>query len=547
MRHAWIASSGRALDVRIDEPAQGAGGVLIVLPPLGREAVVAFRTLRYLCIDAAQRGLVAVYASLTGEGDSSTMDTHLDPSSVWREDAAAVVDWARQAAPNRPVHVVAVRAAAGLIGDLTPRPGERRILWEGVSGSAYVRYHSRVRRLSIPMTTEHGLVELPGQFFTEQQADSVRTLAPPADPLPDGFVRWNESDPDVQIQLGLCSPHHVDIPYAAVRRLLQQIPVASPLPLPQDVREQEATVAGPDNARVTERHVTLEHGLTGILTIPHSPARAGLVLTASGAELQSGPGSLWAKVARRLAAEGVMTLRADRRTLGDDTVVSVPHEARPYTADAVTDVANAIDYVRDVCGGPVAAAGVCAGAWAGLNAARLTALDLCVPVNPLTWVTEFSLFNEDYYEQLFRAEADVDARQLVGPAPASPWKDSFSAAQLIAKRKLLNHLPGLKDLIRGRPDPQGARPSDLLLEIPGHTKIHLVMGAYEFQGLPERSVLTGRQRPVPNLNLSRIDIDHSLLSARAQAAFGDLLQRILSDWLPPSSGTPGRLAPSRQP
>lgn len=537
MKHTWVMRSGRALDVRVDEPTDQARGILVVLPPLGRESVVAFRTLRFLCTEAADRGLIVLYASLSGEGDSEGLPPAMDPVTAWYEDVDALVSTAREAAPGLPVHVLGVRAAAALTRAVPAHDGEVRLLWEGISGRSYLRHHTRIRRLSIAMPLERGTVELPGQFFTEAQADALGRLALTDAPLPPGFVTWKEEDPEVQVQLGLCSPHQVQVPYNAVRRLLDQIPLHPQQRTVAWPVEKRAIVTTSSGSHVEEHHVVLEHSLTGILTIPPGTPRAGLVLTASGAELKSGPGSLWATLARILAEDDVMTLRADRRTLGDDTVVSVPHEARPYTAEAVTDVADAVDFLRHRASAPVAISGVCAGGWAGLNAARQTAVDLCVAVNPLTWATDYTIFNEDYYHRLFEAETGVEAEELVDPEPQPAWKDTLDARKLITKRRLLRYFPGLKDLIRGRPDPEGATPSELLLQIPSRTDVHLVLGAYEYQGLPERSVLTGPRRPVRNLTLERLDIDHSLLSYAAQRAFIEHLRGILQAWMPGGDGT----------
>jgi hypothetical protein len=100
--------------------------------------------------------------------------------------------------------------------------------------------------------------------------------------------------------------------------------------------------------------------LAGILTEPSDRApRAYLVLVSAGLVPKSGPHRLYTQLARRLAADGVATLRFDLGGIGD----SVPSYVGPLRDRTTADLRAATDFlVARTPNATLAIGGLCSGA-----------------------------------------------------------------------------------------------------------------------------------------------------------------------------------------
>ncbi|MEZ4367940.1 MAG: alpha/beta hydrolase [Kofleriaceae bacterium] len=99
--------------------------------------------------------------------------------------------------------------------------------------------------------------------------------------------------------------------------------------------------------------------LVGVMTLPAGQVRRALVLVSAGLVPKAGPYRLYVELARRLAADGVATLRFDLDGLGDSAATGAG-ALRERTA---RDVAAAVDHVRAHAAAPdLIVGGLCSGA-----------------------------------------------------------------------------------------------------------------------------------------------------------------------------------------
>jgi pimeloyl-ACP methyl ester carboxylesterase len=114
------------------------------------------------------------------------------------------------------------------------------------------------------------------------------------------------------------------------------------------------------------REVAVQFGekgrLSGILTLPEKATSTVVcILLSAGLVSKSGPYRLYTQVARRLARDGITTLRFDLGGVGDSTQAS----AGALHERTALEVRAALDHVFDAHGAKpptVALAGLCSGA-----------------------------------------------------------------------------------------------------------------------------------------------------------------------------------------
>lgn len=104
-----------------------------------------------------------------------------------------------------------------------------------------------------------------------------------------------------------------------------------------------------------------ERRLAGIITEPSAgAARLGFVLISAGITPKHGPFRLYAELARRLADEGITTLRFDLGGIGDSAQGSVHAPLRQRTE---LEIRAAVDYLAEQRGlAAIALGGLCSGA-----------------------------------------------------------------------------------------------------------------------------------------------------------------------------------------
>jgi hypothetical protein len=115
--------------------------------------------------------------------------------------------------------------------------------------------------------------------------------------------------------------------------------------------------------------------------------RKAIVLLNAGAVHHIGPSRLYVDLARRWAQLGHIVLRFDIRGIGDSPALAGHAENVVYPSGAVSDIATAVQYLRDAWGASeLHAVGLCAGAYhAFKSAAASLPLKGIVLINPLVF------------------------------------------------------------------------------------------------------------------------------------------------------------------
>lgn len=544
----WVAKpGGQNLAVRLDVPVDGrVSGALVLVPSVGRESVVSFRTMRAVARLAADNGLAAVSLWLTGDGDSGPLPDHADPVQTWVEDVETVIAWSRGLVGDRPVHVVGLRLGAALLGLLArERAGETRLQWEPVSGRTFLSRHKTIRRMTIRIPAlPHG-VELAGTTFTEAQAAAIARLRAPSrlgGDAADGTTLRFEPDREVADRIASTSPHFAQVPHDSIRQILTLLGQADPAALESYALCPQATFTGPQGP-VVERFCELgPHRLPAVMTQPMGTAPTHVVLfTAMGAELRCGPGNLWVDLARSLAASGVLCVRADRRLIGEALDPYEPTEPRPYTAHCVQDIVDTVTQLRSSTGLEVSGVGICSGAWALLRASTRVRLRSVVSINNIDWDPDPEAYDDAFYEGAFRFDLEVaDPSEVSAQTRPAGWRanlEPWIGDRFRDLRYLLGvRFPWLRARLRG--EERHARLRWLLGQVPPGLCVTLVHGPKE----ASRTQMLHGDKDIARLRRAghRIDVtvlpalDHSALSAAGRAA----LTRELTARL----GAPSRIA-----
>lgn len=349
----------------VHRPAGGeVRGAVLIVPPMGRERTVAYRALRRLAIDIARSGRVAVRFTWSGQGESAPLTPGTAPAAAWHRDVAAAAALAREASGLRRVDAVGLRVGAALIaGHEDPELGVR-VLWEPVSGSAFLRWQNRMRKLANPdVPTRADVVETVGEQFDLDVAQAIKRIEMP---IAGSQTPVMTESPEDAALLYQSSPEQARVPLASIERLVATLPDdGSRAALPAWSPLREAMVRMSDGRAVLETLVDIgPHGLPGVLAVPVDvpPAGRTACIVAPGNE-PKGSTTLWTATARRLAAAGVPALRFDRRTSGDREPAELLADLSPYTASAVEDTATGVSWLQEQQPGEVTGIGLCAAAW----------------------------------------------------------------------------------------------------------------------------------------------------------------------------------------
>ncbi|MDO5697718.1 MAG: hypothetical protein Q4G51_07050 [Dermatophilus congolensis] len=556
----------------MDEPVDGSAvGALVVVPSFARESVVPFRRLRALAVRAADAGYVVLSVFLGGDGESSSIPESADLVAEWGLEVDAAVAAAVASVPRLPVSVVGWRLGAALtyrhlglaaasdtsqrghgegggsrdgaapLASGTPITG-RALLWEPVSGASFVRQHQHLRRFASPVKAVEGGVEFVGAYLSDAQVASLRGLkAPKGAAGTEAFSILREPDPKSLLQLTLGSPHFVHIDMAAIDAVVASLDRGESAPfLP--VPERLTATWDEAGCRISESIVEVgPYRLSGVLTRSvDTPATRGVLFTAIGSELRSGPGGTWSESARDIARDGVMSLRVDRRTLGEDTDVSEAREPYPYTDESVEDVLEAAEYVAAQVQDDILGVGACSGAWSVLRGSAKGRFGSILAVNPVHWDPDARNYDDDFYERTYRSEGMFS--QVLASAGASGAEDGNGAEGAdddaatrrwqVGIHALLHRLairfPRLRGFVRGDRSTDrvgallrllGPKAHAILAMGPGEEAIFRAKGGNAYLARSLRSDLI-------EVRVSE-HIDHSLFSLRSRQVVQSLIRDIV--------------------
>lgn len=405
----WIPSGERFLYSWVHQPASGpVKGAVVIAPPLAREQVISYRTLRVLAIQLAEQGWLAIRFGWTGTGESAEMPESADVTEIWQQDLSAVAEFAAGLVGEDRLHAIGLRAGAALLA-ASDVDFQSRLLWEPIGGKTFLRQHSMLRHVSLeetPLPASMG-TELGGTFYLPEQAQSLSALPNPrkvaAAELPLGSQLVIEADQDVAKSIYAVASVFATVPPESLRRLTQLLPDSSKnivLPSWTPLQSVELRVPGFAASIVEEILEVGPQKLPAVLSRPSESlaATGSAILVAASAEPKDGVTSLWVLAARRLAAQGIPTIRAERRGSGDLGKPEALRDPNPYTHEAVADIENVSSYLAARFAGPVTGIGLCAGAWLVGMASQNSPLDKVVMLNNVAWRDRIDYYNRIYSE-----------------------------------------------------------------------------------------------------------------------------------------------------
>jgi dienelactone hydrolase len=157
--------------------------------------------------------------------------------------------------------------------------------------------------------------------------------------------------------------------------------------------------------------------LFGVLTLPlprDLPPASALILLNNAKGNRTGPHGMNPGLARRLAEEGVATLRLDLAGIGDSYLPTGRPEHDVYGLDTVADVRAAVAFLRRMGIDHIAVGGLCSGAYLAWHAAKeIEDIDRVIMLNLqlFEWEESRSLllnplqtqYESDYYAQAMRS------------------------------------------------------------------------------------------------------------------------------------------------
>jgi alpha-beta hydrolase superfamily lysophospholipase len=474
---------------------------VVLCNSLGHEQASAHRMYKKLAEHLASAGFAAIRFDYPSTGDSAG-----EPDDPRRIAAAIESIRAAQVEARARIGVHVHVALFGMrIGALLARAAgaDRIVRWSPVaSGAAYARELRLIARAAeIPLeVSNETLAELAG--LDAHDAPRVLDL---------GSDGWQEMMRD---------PHESIVPERILEKTALWLASSFP-PAPSErppLRASRALRAG----SITEEPVFFD-GLFGIVTLPAERATTGVVLASVGAFHRTGPGRLYVRLARALAAKGFAVLRFDLRGIGDSPAADGEAENVLYRPDAIEDVRAAIDELERRGVKRFVSIGVCSGAYASYETARVdprVARLVLVNIPTFTWhfgdpigrgrarsthAYRRAAFQRETWTRLVRGE--VHAREI-----------AIALAARVGKR-IVRAASGESD-VAGALEAICARGTDVML-----------VYASDDPGLDEAELhlsSSKRLRVEPRFEIRRIDEgDHAFVSRAAQ----DKLTKVLVESL----------------
>lgn len=388
----------------------GSGPAILICPPFGDEALKTARVWRDMAVRLGDYGLATLRFDLPGTGNSAGDPTDPGRVKAWRSGVKACADWLAARHEGR-VILFGHRFGALLALDAAAASSvavERLVLLDPPpSGAALARYLRA--RAHLGKTTH--LPERPDYIQAggvPLSADTLAALSSLPHPItgsnfPPTLLVLHQTSSAPSVWPERLRGHGSDVETAVFHGYDDFVPhdtfrAKSPRAVLDHVTDYLVRTAGPiQHARSPAEPNTAEmtfgdftetpllfgpdQGIFGILCRPDHPARdlPALLLPTTGADPCSGMSRMWTELARRLACQGVVSLRFDMTGVGESLgTLGTSLLAGMYHPDRIKDLKAAVDLLADRGFGDVKVVAYCAGAYAAWHAAvpetRITAI-----------------------------------------------------------------------------------------------------------------------------------------------------------------------------
>lgn len=403
---------------RLHPPKAGvspSGLGVVIVPPHGIEALASAKSLRLLADALAGQGHAVLRFDLPGTGDSLDDDVPADAVPAWID---AVVDAAHTLQSNSSagrIVLAGLRFGALLAAAASARVNDLcgLVLLDPVtSGRAYARELVATARtladstgedpekvrseqgLTIGglLTTTETLAGLP-TFNLADFAPVVPTLVLHREGARDVaalMAKWAAvtvtAEPATGFEAIRSSPTLAVTPHATIARTTAWIDGLPKGPLQPHTRSYSSDLTG-SNFTETSFVFGPDDRLFGVLCRPNLPAAntPAMIIMNAGRNPHIGWARSSVTLARRLAGDGIATLRFDLGGIGDgvDRPGAADHlDELLYHDDQDAEVTAAIDFTRSLGFSPTTLLGACSGAYLALRGgARAAGIKNVVLIN----------------------------------------------------------------------------------------------------------------------------------------------------------------------
>ena len=464
IRHLDVAHGTCVLAVTTPDETTPATGVgVLVVPPFGIEHSGADRLLVALADRLADAGHTVVQIDPVGSGDSSDIDRD-------RTDAQTMVDAFTEATRAGLAFLrdcgltwrVAIGVRFGALAMTKALEGagvservDAAVLWSPVSAGRSYRRELLILGSSTSAGMKDGWSAPGGDVLSPTDLASLTDLdlkfLPPPSPRvlvvsatnngvrPETPPSWSstvEVATHCDTEVGaVCveDPELGAVPDSAVSVVVEWINAAA-------VRDRtvaeakrpelpDAALRSVDGPGWREFPVTLTMAdgtlLFGIATRPTIEPQAALILLSTGTNPRFGPGRFHARVARRLAADGMATLRMERRGAARDPTIT-----DAYDPIHIDDVSAILRQAPAIVGTEsLVLAGTCSGAWAAWHSA-LRGFDGAMP-REVVMINQI-IFGEDSWD-LTEASPAIAVRARQSLSNRQQWKAVFRGEINVAR------------------------------------------------------------------------------------------------------------------
>jgi pimeloyl-ACP methyl ester carboxylesterase len=420
----WLDLGPEPIAAWVHRPADERvrGGVLIC-PPIGRESIIAYQSIRFLADQCARAGLLAVRIDYLGTGDSADPLAAGQGVAPWRASVQAGVEYLRRAGCES-VSVVGLRLGANIALAAAPDCGPLTALvsWDpAASGRAFLREQRALQTLEIgprPARTDGSqealgfvypadvLADLTAMNVASASLDGIDFVS--SDNRPCLLLRRPEQQTEIAlsesplVEDGLADEQAellnrrsfaAQIPRRTIAQIVTHLSGHAPASysvVHPSLNSTAVVARSADGTAITERFTWLEpDGAFAVVTdvdAGSDVATAPTLLCANVAmEHHIGPGRAWVGFGRRAAERGIRTIRYDQPGVGDSVDAQVGDDIVLYRPEARQELARMVAGVQAVAPGPVGMLGSCSGAWDAATVGAELHLDAVWLINNIDW------------------------------------------------------------------------------------------------------------------------------------------------------------------
>lgn len=553
----------------LHDASGGRGAVL--LPAYGYEDLCSRHALRCLADRLAGRGIPTLRFDYEGTGDSAGLRFCPDQIRTWMSNAAAAISRLRETTGVREFALVGMRLGALLAPFVAARHGgvERLVLLAPPnSGASYVR---ELRALSLMLRSEaapdppepSGALSVAGFRLDAANVAALKGLdfsalrdtpSPRALLLTPEGTRGMSGLADRLAALGteaersdfpgygemMCDPTAAQVPEPALDRVAEWVAADAPACRDRPPAPGPGSIAG--EGWVEQGVVIGSGGAVGVSCTPsiRSPSERAVLFLNAGGIHHAGWAGMHVAMARRLAREGVSSLRLDFPGVGDAAPWAGPRRITFYDPGTLDHVVAALDWLERQGASSLMIAGTCSGAHHAFHAAlRDERVSDLVMLNTLcfVWGPSYSLplhawklSRPKEMASKQRIATGTDERATVGQ-----W--AIDTSLPLVKRTVRGLMEALKTgltpLARrsaaGGDNDRNAVESWFRTLSRRGTRVTLVYGKDD----PGRDELERHMGPngrwataLPGVSMHLIpDTDHALTSATARGRYSDIVLR----------------------